>query len=85
MSRLMRTVSRRLRELWGSNTSRRQKPPSTTTRTPSMVSEVSAMGVASTTFRLPAGLGAMAARCSSGASRPYKGYTLMTSPVPLSS
>ena len=47
----------------GSKRARRASPESITTRTPSMVSDVSAMAVASTTFR-PAPAGATAARCA---------------------
>ena len=70
MSRLIRTVSSRLSPLPGSKTIFRHRPLSTTTRTPSMVRDVSAMGVASTTLRFPGRLGAMAAFCSALDSMP---------------
>jgi hypothetical protein len=41
-----------------------------TTRTPSMVSEVSAIDVASTTLRRPGGAGDMARSCSRASSAP---------------
>ncbi|CAB4818999.1 unannotated protein [freshwater metagenome] len=50
-------------------------PLSTTTRTPSTVSDDSAMSVASTTRRRPAGDGASARSCSAGESAPANGYT----------
>ena len=43
-----------------------------------MVKEVSAMGVARTIFRDPGALGAMARRCSSPDSMPYKGNTCVS-------
>ena len=46
------------------------RPPSTTTRTPSTVSDVSAMSVASTTRRRPGGDGARARSCSSAGRAP---------------
>ena len=49
------------------------KPVSTTTVTPSMVREVSAMSVASTIFRFPLGWGRMARCCSEKESCPNKG------------
>ena len=39
-----------------------------------MVSEVSAIEVASTTLRRPGGAGATAASCSAGDNAPYNGY-----------
>jgi len=59
-----RSVTRRVRPLAGSKRVRRARPLSTTSLTPSMVSEVSAMDVASTTLRCPCGAGAMAVSCS---------------------
>ena len=52
----------------GSNRARRASPPSTTMRTPSMVSEVSAMEVASTSLR--ASEARIAARCAAKGSPP---------------
>ena len=52
-AREMRTVSNRVRPLRGSKRGTRVQPASTTTRTPSMVRLVSAMGVASTILRRP--------------------------------
>ena len=63
-ARETRSVTSRVRPLAGSKRASRARPLSTTSRTPSMVSEVSAMDVASTTLRCPAGAGAMAASCS---------------------
>ena len=54
----------------GSNRARRASPPSTTMPIPSIVSEVSAIDVASTTFRRPGEAGAMAARCVLKSSAP---------------
>ena len=48
-------------------------PESTTMRTPSMVSEVSAIEVASTTLRWPFGAGAMARSCTAASSAPNSG------------
>ena len=45
-------------------------PPSITTRIPSIVSDVSAIDVASTTFRRRAGAGAIAASCALPSSIP---------------
>ena len=59
-----RSVTSRVRPLAGSKRAIRARPLSTTSRTPSIVSEVSAMAVASTTLRCPAGAGAMAVSCS---------------------
>jgi hypothetical protein len=59
----------------GSNRERRASPESTTIRTPSIVSEVSAMLVASTTLRRPGAAGRSAASCASGASSPNSGST----------
>jgi hypothetical protein len=55
-----RTVSSLVSPTSGSYRGTRASPESITTRTPSMVSEVSAIEVASTTFRRPAGGGAIA-------------------------
>ena len=61
---LDRTVTKRDRPTLRSSCGRRDRPESTTTRTPSMVILVSAMLVASTILRRPGGGGAMAARWS---------------------
>ena len=53
----------------------RASPLSTTMLTPSTVSDVSAMSVASTTRRRPGGDGASAWSCSSGPSAPAKRCT----------
>ncbi len=74
-SRVTRSVTRRLRPVAGSVRATRASPPSTTTRTPSMVRLVSAMFVASTTFRRPSGSGRRARRCSCGERSPYSGST----------
>lgn len=52
---------------------RRSSPESTTSVTPSMVRLLSATLVASTTLRLPEGVGASAASCSAGESEPCSG------------
>ena len=57
----------------GSNAARRTSPESTTARTPGSVRLVSAMLVARTTRRRPAGSGSKARACSAGANSPYKG------------
>ncbi len=54
-ARETRTVSSRVSPTAGSKRGTRASPESTTTRTPSMVSEVSAIEVASTTLRRPGG------------------------------
>ena len=53
VARETRTVSSRVRPRSGSKSGTRMKPQSMTTRTPSMVSEVSAIEVASTILRRP--------------------------------
>ncbi len=58
----------------GSKRARRARPPSTTTRTSGMVSEVSAIAVARTTLR-PSASGTSAARCFSKGSAPCSGCT----------
>ena len=63
-----------------SNKARRACPPSTTIRTPSMVSEVSAMAVASTTRRLPSVDGNKAARCLAKGNEPWMGRTSKAAP-----
>ncbi len=68
-----RSVTSRAMPLPGSNRARRASPASTTTRTPGMVSEVSAIEVASTTRRRPAGAGLSAARWALKSSAPYSG------------
>ena len=65
-ARETRSVTRRVRPLAGSNRASRARPQSTTMRTPSIVNEVSAMAVASTTLRRPGGDGARAASCAWG-------------------
>ena len=70
MSMLMRTVSRWLIPFRLSNIIFLHRPESTTTLTPSIVSDVSAIEVASTTFLSPGRLGAMARLCSSFGSIP---------------
>ena len=60
-ARAARTVSSRVRPVDGSNFGSRARPLSMTTRTPSMVMDVSAMDVARTTLRLPCGAGRIAA------------------------
>ena len=74
-ARETRSVTSRVRPLAGSKRASRARPQSTTSRTPSMVSEVSAMDVASTTLRCPAGAGAMAASCSRAERLPYSGHS----------
>ena len=54
------TVTRRCMPVRGSKRGSRESPPSITVWTPSMVIDVSAMAVARTTLRRPAGEGAMA-------------------------
>ena len=70
---LARTVSNRDNPSAGSNRGRRAKPASTTMRTPSIVKLVSAIEVANTTLRRPAGEGAIAASWSAGPIAPYSG------------
>ena len=77
MSMLMRTVSRWLSPVRASNSICRHSPESTTTLTPSIVIEVSAIGVASTTLRSSSLDGAIALRCCSGGRLPYSGSTLV--------
>ena len=64
----------------GSKRGARASPLSTTTRTPSTVSDVSAMSVASTTRRRPGGDGARARSCSSSASAPARRWTSTPGP-----
>ena len=54
----------------GSNRLRRARPASMTMRTPSIVSDVSAMAVDRITLRVPGGAGLSAASCAAGASSP---------------
>ena len=68
-------MCRRLSPLRASWRGRRTSPPSTTIRTPSTVRLDSAMSVASTTRRRPAGDGARARSCSSGRRLPCSGRT----------
>ena len=79
MSMLMRTVSRWLSPVRASNIICRHSPESTTTLTPSIVSDVSAIGVASTTLRSPSLDGAIALYCCWGGRLPYRGITLVGS------
>ena len=60
----MRTVSRWLIPVSGEKREMRAQPESTTLETPSIVSEDSAIDVASTTLRRPGGEGRRAASCS---------------------
>ena len=60
---------------------RRASPPSTTIRTPSTVSDVSAMSVASTTRRRPGGAGARARSCSAAESDPWRARTSTPRPA----
>ena len=63
-ARETRKVSSRVRPVDGSNFGRRDQPLSMTMRTPSMVIEVSAIAVASTTLRRPAAAGRIASSCA---------------------
>ncbi len=63
-ARETRTVSSRVIPVEASKTGSRCRPLSMTMRTPSMVIEVSAIEVASTILRVPAGAGRIAASCS---------------------
>ena len=74
-SRLIDTVASRVMPVPVSKRGARARPPSTTMRTPSTVSDVSAMSVASTTRRRPGGDGARARSCSSAGSAPASGRT----------
>ncbi len=74
----MRRVSSRVMPLPGSKRGTRASPASITTRTPSMVRLVSAMLVASTTLRIPAGAGSMAARWSARSNSPCSGQSRMS-------
>src|SRR5690606_15911524 len=60
--REMRRVCRRVMPDTGSKAGSRHRPESITTRTPSMVRLVSAMGVANTTLRRPGGAGTLMVR-----------------------
>ena len=70
-------VSSRVRPMSGSKRGTLAMPESTTMRTPSMVSEVSAIDVASTTLRRPLGAGAMARSCTAASSAPNSGTISM--------
>ncbi len=59
-----RTVSSRVTPTSGSKRGTRARPLSMTTRTPSMVIDVSAIEVASTTLRMPLGAGSSARSCA---------------------
>ena len=74
-AREARTVSNRVSPMSGSYRGTRAMPESTTMRTPSMVSEVSAIEVASTTLRHPLGAGAIALSCTLASSAPNSGTT----------
>ena len=69
-ARVTRTVPRRVIPVRGENRGMRIKPESITTRMPSIVNDVSAILVASTTLRPPAGAGAIAASCAAIDSAP---------------
>ena len=73
--RLVATVVSRVMPVRGSKRGSRARPASTTTRTPSTVSEVSAMSVESTTRRRPGGDGASARSCSAKDNAPASGWT----------
>ena len=62
----------------GSNRARRARPQSTTTRMSSIVSDVSAIDVASTSLR-PVAAGAMAARCALNGIDPCSGHSTTSS------
>ena len=64
-SRVRRSVSKRLMPELGENRLTRMSPESMTVVTPSIVSEVSAMDVASTTLRRPSASGSSTRSCSS--------------------
>ena len=81
----MRCVSRRLSPVAALKRTARQRPESTTAVMPPMVSEVSAMGVASTILRCPSGLYSSARYCSCGAMSPYSGMTSASGRVARSS
>ncbi len=72
-ARVTRSVTRRAMPEAGSKRDRRARPPSTTTRTSGIVSEVSAIEVASTSLRRPSGAGASAARWSASGRPPCSG------------
>ncbi len=73
--RLVVTVVSRLSPVRASKRGSRARPASITIRTPSTVSDVSAMSVDNTTRRRPAGDGANARSCSSSESAPASAYT----------
>ncbi len=74
----MRTVTRRLMPVAGSNSERRASPLSMTTRTPSMVRLVSAMLVARITLRLPRGAASSTCCWAPTSSSPYSAWTTDT-------
>ena len=78
-ARLMRSVSSRVRPVPASRRGARRNPPSTTTRTPGTVSEVSAIDVASTTRLVSAGRSARS--CSAWGSSPCSGNTSAPHPA----
>ncbi|MNN21556.1 hypothetical protein D3C81_1348830 [compost metagenome] len=71
----------------GENNDVRRRPLSITTVTPSTVRLDSAIDVASTTLRRPAGAGSIARRCSACGSAPYSGASMTSAgnPPPASS
>ena len=74
-ARLARTVSSRPMPVLGSKRGTRDSPASTTIRIPSMVRLLSAIEVASTTLRRPAGAGRSAASCCSSGRSPWSAAT----------
>ena len=78
----MSAVSSRVMPLFESNRGRRASPLSTTILTPGMVSDDSAIGVLTTTLRVPPGAGASAACCSAWPRAPYSGSTERDSVLP---
>ncbi|STW12520.1 Uncharacterised protein [Klebsiella pneumoniae subsp. rhinoscleromatis] len=75
----MRCVTSRVRPVRGSKRATRSWALSTTRRIPSMVKLVSAILVASTTLRFPAGAGRIALRCSLKGNAPYSGQRMTSS------
>jgi len=71
----MRAVTRRCMPVPGSNIERRASPESTTTRTPSMVSEVSAMFVDRITLRRPLAAGRSTCCWAARSSSPYSAHS----------
>ena len=81
---LILTVVRRVMPVRGSNRGARAIPESITTRTPSTVSELSAISVENTMRRRPGRLGASAASCSSKERAPASGKRSTAPSVTLS-